>query len=104
MPFVNLAWKSPDIELLELDEQYSAGYTLKTLAAALWCYFHSNNFFDGLYAVVNAGGDADTNAAAACAILGSKYGVSSIPPYYIEHLWKRDEYLGIVQQLEKTLI
>lgn len=104
VPFVDLAWKSSDIGLLELDEQYSAGYTLKTLAASLWCYFHSKNFYDGLYAVVNAGGDADTNAAAACAILGAKYGVSSIPPYYIEHLWKRDEYVNVVQQLEKTLL
>lgn len=104
LPFVDLAWNSTDIGLLELDEQYSAGYTLKTLAASLWCYFHSNTFFDGLYAVVNAGGDADTNAAMACSILGAKYGASSIPPYYIEHLWKRDEYVEIVQQLEKTLL
>lgn len=104
VPFVYLAWESSDIGLLELDEQYSIGYTLKTLAAALWCYFHSKNFVDGLYAVVNAGGDADTNAAAACAILGAKYGVSSIPPYYIEHLRKRDEYDEIVKQLEGTLI
>lgn len=103
-PFVDLAWNSADIRLLELDEQYSAGYTLKTLAASLWCFFHSKNFYDGLYAVVNAGGDADTNAAAACAILGAKYGASSIPAYYIEHLWKRDEYIEIVRQLEKSLI
>lgn len=104
VPFVYLAWESSDIGLLELDEQYSIGYTLKTLAAALWCYFHSKNFVDGLYAVVNAGGDADTNAAVACAILGAKYGASSIPPYYIEHLRKRDEYDEIVKQLEGTLI
>lgn len=104
IPFVDLAWKSSDIGLLELDEQTSDGYTLKALAAALWCYFHSKNFVDGLYAVVNAGGDADTNAAVACAILGAKYGASSIPLYYKEHLWKSNEYDEIIKQLEDTLI
>jgi len=103
-PYVDLAWNSTDIAQLELDEQYSAGYTLKTLAASLWCYFHSPNFVDGLYAVVNAGGDADTNAAAACSILGAKYGASSIPTYYKEHLWKRDEYEEVVKRLADTLV
>lgn len=104
IPFVDLALKSSDIGLLELDEQYSFGYTLKTLAAALWCYFHSKDFVDGLYAVVNAGGDADTNAAAACSILGAKYGASSIPVYYKAHLWKRSEYDEIVKQMENMLL
>lgn len=103
-PFVDLAWNSADISRLELDDQCSAGYTLKTLAAALWCFFHSKTFFEGLYAVVNAGGDADTNAAVACAILGAKYGASAIPPYYIEHLWRRDKYIEVVRQLENTLL
>lgn len=103
-PYIDLAWNSADIGLLELDEQYSAGYTLKTLAAALWCYFHSKNFVDGLHVVINAGGDADTNAAVACSILGAKYGASSIPAYYKENLWKSEEYEEIVKQLENTLI
>ena len=36
--------------------------------------------------MVHAGGDADTNAAVACAILGAKYGYSSIPQEYVEGL------------------
>lgn len=35
-------------------------------------------------------GDADTNGAIACAILGAKFGYSSIPPYYVENLHNRD--------------
>ena len=66
------------------------GYTLKTLAAALWAYWNADSFEDGLLAVVNAGGDADTNAAVACAILGAKYGYSSIPKQYIDGLLYRD--------------
>jgi len=103
-PYIDLAWDSTDIAQLEFDEQYSAGYTLKTLAVSLWCYFHSRNFTDGLYAVGNAGGDADTNAAAACSILGAKYGASSIHSYYKDHLWKSDEYDEIIRQMENALL
>lgn len=41
---------------------------------------------------VNEGGDADTNAAVACAILGAKYGYNSIPEYYITNLYNEDIY------------
>lgn len=32
------AYNSTDISMLDLDETYSIGYTLRTLSAALWCY------------------------------------------------------------------
>ena len=44
------------------------------------------SFEDGLLQVVNAGGDADTNAAVACAVLGAKFGFSSIPQKYVSGL------------------
>lgn len=40
-------------------------------------------------AVVNAGGDADTNAAVACSLLGAKYGFNSISPYYVDNLRRK---------------
>ena len=46
-------------------------------------------------AVVNEAGDADTNAAVACAVLGAKFGYDAIPQKYIERLKKR-EYLAKV--------
>ena len=90
--WIDLAYQSEDITKLDLDEIYSIGYTLRTLAAALWCYWHSDSFESGLLAVVNEGGDADTNGAIACAILGAKFGFNSIPKYYIENLYKKDVY------------
>lgn len=42
--------------------------------------------------MVNEGGDADTNGAIACAILGAKYGYNAIPRYYIENLHNEIEY------------
>ena len=74
----------------------SVGYTLKTLAAGLWAYWNAKSFEDGLLSVVRAGGDADTNAAVACAILGAKYGFSSIPDEYVNGLIYKEQLEEVV--------
>ena len=61
------------------------------MSAALWCYFHAESFESGLLAVVNEGGDADTNAAVSCAVLGAKFGYNSIPLKYIDGLVTKNE-------------
>lgn len=83
-----------DINDLILDDA-TMGYTLKTLAAAVWCLFHCNSFEEGLLAVVNAGGDADTNAAVACSLLGARYGYSTIPQKFIEGLIKIEDLTNL---------
>ena len=83
---------SPDI--FSLDDNMM-GYTLKTMGIALWSLWHCHSFADGLLAVVNLGGDADTNAAVSCALLGAKYGFSSIPQYYVENLQDKQKIEGI---------
>lgn len=90
--WIKLAYESTEFSELELDSPSGMGYTLRTLAAALWCYWHADSFESGLLSVVNEGGDADTNAAIACAILGAKYGYDAIPRYYIENLHNENEY------------
>lgn len=67
------------INSFELDEPSGIGYTLKALGAALWCLFHAHDFEEGLLVVVNEAGDADTNVAVACAVLGAKFGYDAIP-------------------------
>ena len=90
------------IEDLVLDDS-SMGYTLKTLAAAIWCLFHCSSFEEGLLAVVNAGGDADTNAAVACSLLGARYGMSTIPQKYIDGLVGKDKLNEIIVKLQNAL-
>lgn len=90
--WINTAYITTDISSLDLDDTPSIGYTLRTLSAALWCYWHVSSFEEGLLSIVNEGGDADTNAAISCAILGAKYGYSSIPQYYIENLYNVEKY------------
>lgn len=86
LEWVDVAYNSSHISMLDLDETYSIGYTLRTLSAALWCYWHASSFEEGLLSVVSEGGDADTNGAIAGAILGAKFGLSSIPGHYIDDL------------------
>jgi ADP-ribosylglycohydrolase len=93
-----------DIRALELQDWDSVGYTLKTLAAGLWAYWNAPSFEGGLLSVVRAGGDADTNAAVACAILGAKFGFSAIPQEYIDgliHKEQLDEVVSGMVELSK---
>ena len=84
---------------MELDEPSSIGYTLKALGSALWCLFHANDFEEGLLRVVNEGGDADTNAAVACAMLGAKFGYTSIPQKYTDGLTRKSDLMRIINYL-----
>lgn len=93
--FITLS-QNQDIKALGLQEEGSIGYTLRTLAASLWTYWHAETFKDGLLAVVNAGGDADTNAAVACSILGAKFGFDAIPSEYVDGLIYRDQLDTVV--------
>lgn len=85
-----------DIRALELQDWDSVGYTLKTLAAGLWAYWNAKSFEEGLLSVVRAGGDADTNAAVACAILGAKYGFNAIPQEYVDGLIYKEQLDRVV--------
>lgn len=95
--YIDLAWNETDITKLMDDDHM--GYTLVTLSVALWAYWHAASFEEGLLAVVNAGGDADTNAAVACAILGAKFGFSSIPQEYVDGLIYKDQLDDTVEGL-----
>ncbi len=93
-----------DISALGLQEEGSIGYTLKTLAAGLWAYWHAETFQDGLLAVVRAGGDADTNAAVACSILGAKFGFNAIPVEYVDGLIYRDQLEEVIQGMKEVFM
>ena len=55
------------------------GYTLLTLQAGLVSLWRAPDFESGLRAVVEAGGDTDTNGAVAGALLGARFGLAAIP-------------------------
>jgi ADP-ribosylglycohydrolase len=96
-PFIELSQKS-SIEVLNLDESESIGYTLKAMSAGLWAYFNAKSFEEGLLKVVNEGGDADTNASVAGSILGAKFGFDLIPEKYCEGLNSKDKLSSIFEK------
>jgi ADP-ribosylglycohydrolase len=92
-----LAWaftqaREPTLEGLDLDEGMNPGeanrlgYTLKTLGAALWALAHARSFEEGVSALIHEGGDADTNAAVAGALLGARFGHEAIPSRWVSGL------------------
>lgn len=77
--------RKDEIDDLWLDGP-SMGYTLLTLRAALVAYWRAASFERGLRYVIEAGGDTDTNGAAAGAVLGARFGVEGIPGRWREQL------------------
>jgi len=49
--------------------------------------------------VVNAGGDSDTNAAVAGALLGARFGAGAIPPRWLAPLHARDQVEAALEAL-----
>ena len=77
--------RKDELDELALDGP-SMGYTLRTLSAALVAYWQARSFEHGLRCVIEAGGDTDTNGAAAGAVLGARFGVEGIPRRWREQL------------------
>lgn len=67
---------------------WDMGYTLKAMQVALWCARRASDFEEALIAVVNAGGDTDTNGAVAGAVLGARFGLEAIPTRWRDRVAK----------------
>jgi ADP-ribosyl-[dinitrogen reductase] hydrolase len=76
---------------LSLGTLDTSGYTLATAQVAAWTLLYADSLEAGLIAVVNQGGDADTTGAVAGALLGARFGASSIPARWLEALLWREE-------------
>lgn len=61
------------------DYQPQMGHVVKALQNAFHQLLHSDSLEAGVVATVMAGGDTDTNAAIAAALLGGVYGLAAIP-------------------------
>ena len=68
-----------------------SGYVVRSLEAALWAFYHSDNFRDGCLLAANLGDDADTTAAIYGQLAGAYYGVDGIPAAWRHKLARRDE-------------
>lgn len=69
-------------------EIYGSGYVVKTLEAALWAFYHTNDFESGALKVVNLGDDADSTGAVYGQIAGAYYGLDGIPKKWRDKLYR----------------
>jgi ADP-ribosyl-[dinitrogen reductase] hydrolase len=66
-----------------------SGYVVKSLEAALWCFWHTDGYREAILRATNLGDDADTTAAVCGQIAGAYYGVAGIPEPWLEKVAMR---------------
>ncbi len=75
------------------------GFVLDTLEAAVWCWQRAGDFEEALVAAVNLGGDADTIGAVCGALAGADFGLTGIPPRWLDVLEGRTHLAHLAQAL-----
>jgi ADP-ribosyl-[dinitrogen reductase] hydrolase len=72
---------------------------VKSLEAALWCFYHTETFQDAILAAANLGDDADTTAAVCGQVAGAFYGESGIPTRWMERLALREVICSLAEKM-----
>ncbi|EFC46835.1 predicted protein [Naegleria gruberi] len=81
------------------DEISNSGYSAKALESALWNFYHTSSFGEGIKKVTRLGDDSDTVAAIAGQLMGCYYGVEGIPHNWIEQLTLKELIIAIGKEL-----
>ncbi len=76
-----------------------AGYVVHCVEIALWFAYHEPNLERGLTWLANAGGDTDTNAAVAGALMGARDGDGAIPQRWVESLHEQPRLRRLAHRL-----
>lgn len=86
-----------------LDKSYEElsgkGDAVSCLESALWCFYHSTSFEEGLLMAVNLGDDTDTTGAVFGQIAGAYYGIKGIPQKYLNGLWDKELLYKVARAL-----
>lgn len=86
-----------------LDHEDTYWFVRKAMGAALWCVWHCKSVEEALLAVVNAGGDADTNASLAAGLTALRFGFDSIPAKYVDNLVGKAGLETLSERFSETL-
>lgn len=76
-----------------------SGYVVRSLEAALWCFWTTDNFEAAILKAANLGDDADTTAAICGQVAGAFYGETGIPRHWLERLAQGEFIRGLADQL-----
>ncbi|OPY30367.1 MAG: ADP-ribosylglycohydrolase [Methanobacterium sp. PtaU1.Bin242] len=74
---------------------------VKSLEAALWAFYNSEDFQEGCLKAVNLGDDADTTGAVYGQVAGAFYGEDGIPDGWIKKLARYDLISDLADKLKK---
>ena len=77
-------------KLRQPPEIKGTGYVVKSLEAALWAFYRSDDFRTGCLLAANLGDDSDTTAAIYGQLAGAFYGEAGIPATWVEKLAMRE--------------
>lgn len=83
------------------EEISAAGLAHKCLEAALWAFYHTDNFNDGVVLAVNLGEDADTTGAVYGQLAGAFYGLGAIRVDFIEGLFDKPLIEKLAEKIYK---
>ncbi len=75
------------------------GYVVHALEAALWAFYQSSTFTEGVLMAANLGDDADTTAAIYGQLAGAFYGEQGIPEGWRSRLAMVDVIIGFADKL-----
>lgn len=75
------------------------GYVVHCVEIAFWCALHRRSLEEALIFLVEAGGDTDTNAAVAGALLGARDGQAAIPRRWLDQLGAAKEISALAERL-----
>ena len=86
-----------------------SGWVLDTLTGALWAVRGAPSFADAVWRAVSLGHDADTVAAVAGALAGTRWGASAIPVTLTSQLQSRHpmfagDYPAVLEELADDLM
>jgi ADP-ribosylglycohydrolase/fructose-1,6-bisphosphatase/inositol monophosphatase family enzyme len=82
------------------DHDGKAGWVLVALQSAFYVALHTSSFEEGIVATVMSGGDTDTNAAIAGALLGAIHSAPAVPRQWRESVLTCRPQAGAAQVLQ----
>lgn len=81
------------------DDVEGSGHVVRSLEAALWCFWTTDAFEEAVLRAVNLGDDADTTAAVCGQVAGAFYGESGIPRSWLSRLTMADTIRELADRL-----
>eukprot|EP01059_Diplonema_ambulator_P005349 TRINITY_DN1509_c0_g1_i1.p1 TRINITY_DN1509_c0_g1~~TRINITY_DN1509_c0_g1_i1.p1 ORF type:complete len:483 (+),score=121.87 TRINITY_DN1509_c0_g1_i1:80-1450(+) len=94
-------WKDPDYKYClsrsRLQPGYIGSYAMDAVGMALHCVYSTSSFKEAALKVANLCGDADSVCAVVCQLAGSLYGLSSIPPSWVEAVQRFDAHTTLAK-------